>query len=171
MSLSAARRLASTLPKRPGDTDLEPVARALVAHAREGHRSPGRSIAKACDHIIADRTLRMRVRTLAREFLGAELASATPLPEPEGPAWLTLDEAALVLGLSVAWMLRALKHPQYRRLWGWPRCLDGQRDWRFAKAFVTGVAAQSSEVEPYHLLPSWCLRAEDVDMGSCPSIT
>lgn len=65
-------------------------------------------------------------------------------------------------------MLRRLTWPQYRRMWGWPECRDGKRDWWFPVGAEARERAER-EREPYHLLPPHCRRTEDVDMSCAPT--
>lgn len=173
MPNSSLVQLATGLPPNPAPRQLQPLARAIAERAM-AKSVPARSIKQFVQihlpHI--DEAGRAQVRSLAGEYLAEmlppEAAEAPPLAANE---WVSLDEAAIILGLPKAWIQQKLAHPEYRRMWGWPRCIDGKQ-WRFARSAIgtasAGDAPHFSAVEPPHFLPSWCKRVDEVDT-SCKS--
>jgi hypothetical protein len=112
--------------------------------------------------------LRDAAYQLIREKKAAESKARAP-----GAEWVTIDEAALLLGVTTQWLRRALIWPQFRQTLGWPRCLNGQQMWRFPRAaLMSGTshafAATLPEREPLHALPTDHRRQDDVDMGVWP---
>lgn len=111
----------------------------------------------ATGHVSADS--RAAGRGLEARALGAE--------------WVTLDEAATLLGVTTKWLRRALIWPQFRRSLGWPRCLDGHQMWRFPRAALDSGTSHAfgstvPDREPLHGLPPGHRRQDEIDMGVWP---
>jgi hypothetical protein len=167
----------TSLPADPTDDDLRPLARAIAQRAIDraavsGARrpSPAKSIVKTCERCLA--ALHEDVRSAVIRLAYDELESVSaPAPQPLPVVtrdWEPLAAAAERRGLTVAELLRRLVWPQYRRMWGWPECRDGHRDWWFPIG-ADALHRAERDVEPYHLLPAHCRRVEEVDMCRGPA--
>lgn len=101
---------------------------------------------------------------LAQRVRAHELAPAT--------RWLTLREAADLLGIAPCVLREQLRWPQFRRRYGWPQW-GGQDpdDWSFRSAVLDpGAFVVVPADEPYGVLPPHHLRADQVDMESAPPL-
>ena len=174
-SRSRARRQTAKLAKRlisatiAAPEDLDAFARVLAERALMAACSPGRSIAKTVEHHLPGpgiEGLRTEVRRRANDIYD-ELRRPTLGPDLIDPEWFPLSVAARRLNLTETELLRRLVWPQWRRMYHWPRCQDGVRDWYFHAAAFSSAEMPAVQ-EPYHLLPSHCLRADQVDMSTAP---
>lgn len=155
--------LASQLPPR---RDLKSLA-SQSARLAAVKAMPGRSIAVfARHHLPGRKPEQAQLREMARALLEA----ARPVPAAVDP-WLTLEEAAARMQLPVTALRQRLKDPEFRRTWGWPRCLDGERLWRFNPAFfgdrAAAAAADLPREEPPHQIPPG--HAPTIRVGADPA--
>lgn len=167
--------LARSLPESPSEMELVEIAQALAAAAERATESPGRKAALLVRHHLSARVAAAtaaRVRTMATNLLPDVPRHAPAIP-PE-PTWVTLEQAALILGQPAAYLLARLPDPVWRRAWGWPRWVGpSRRNWHFARAAVDGataaaVLATQPVEEPPYPLPPWCHAAASTE-GPAPS--
>lgn len=189
------RRAAAALPPTPTPEDLIAIAEligqvalaAAAARARAraalGNQAPrivpGRAVTQLVRHHLQDlaEDVREQVRGAALAVIrrdvppvataGEGVMSPGLIPRPE----YDLREAATRLRRTVRELLAMLKWPQWRRAFGWPRCLDGDKDWLFRATAIDDPesVAGAGHLEPPHHLPGWCLRVGDVaDLDDFP---
>lgn len=91
--------------------------KSLASYLREGGRAGVRQ------------DLLDEIEGLAVDHLARALAGSTAAQDPHG--WLTLTQAAQILGKSLKWVREALETPDGRRVLGFP-WFDGQR-WRIPR--------------------------------------
>lgn len=167
---SVQQHLAS-LTEHPSTSSIDSVVTALAADALAAPAHPLMSLAA---------TLRSRAKGLSPELFAvlrerAEIEITTrlatlpgedsPLALPRGE-WLTVKEAALVLGITEATLHERLRHQHHRRRLGWPMW-DGHRFWIATAAVdpnrrAAFLAAQPAEEPLAELLPAHC-RTHSMD--------
>lgn len=144
---------------------------AFALGARHPNMTAAALIKHRYGHLRASQRAELRQTTyrLIRERLAEDSKARAP-----GPEWVTLDEAATLLGVTTKWLRRALIWPQFRRSLGWPRCLDGHQMWRFPRAALDSGTSHAfgstiPDREPLHGLPPGHRRQDEMDMAVWPS--
>ena len=187
-SFLVLRRAADALPPSPTPEDLRAVgeivgllamesaairARARVAMGDLAPRpTPGRAVTQLVRHHLRQHSnsVREQVRQAALAVIRREgpesvmSGSGASAPGQAHREEFDLREAAARLRRTVRELLAMLKWPQWRRALGWPRCLDGDRDWLFRASAIDNPESVTGagHLEPPHHLPRWCVRPDDV---------
>jgi len=164
------RSCLAQLPERPSGDDLTPVVEVLARLCQQ-RTQPRKSLAM---HI------RNAAHSAPAKVLEAIASRVTDLlergsPPPAAPVasiggtWMTISEAARILGLQRATLTDRLRDPQYRYLYGWPHW-DGHQ-WWFSSAAVdpetrVGFLSRLPKSEPdahANMLPEWCARQSSAE--------
>lgn len=187
-SILELRRAAAALPPDPSPGDLLAFGEVVggfaldAAATRTRNRAalgdlaprttPGRSVTQLVRHHLAEHPehVREQVRRAALAVVRREASQGgagalrVSTAHPSSPSEYDLRETAVRMRRTVRELRGMLKWPQWRRALGWPRCLDGDKDWIFRATAIEDPesVAGAGCVEPPHHLPSWCLRTADV---------
>lgn len=141
--------------------------------------APGRAVTQLVRHHLQGHSdsVRKQVREVALAVIRREMpqdginGSGAGAPGQTPRDEYDLREAAARLRRTARELLAMLKWPQWRRALGWPRCLDGDKDWLFRASAINNPesVAGAGHLEPPHHLPRWCVSAGDVaDLNEFP---
>jgi len=154
---------------------LERLAAAIVAEA-VAKPKPGSVAGAAIRWAVKRKVVEAGLQAPLQGLVDQLLRTHALIGQAGLEQWVRLDQAALVLHLASDRLRAQLRHPQWRRLYGWPRWEGDGQGWRFSlpaihPATAAAFAAKLPGEEPWPSLPAGHLPWDrTVDMTTIPEI-